>query len=545
MIDKTKKHIHRKVTLLQRAVRSNRRVRILANSAGVLTVIGLSWLALAVSLRADTAGTSSFDAENGTKSGVTTVADASASGGSAIQFGNTSTQLGSTASSVSQYGITWTFDKAYPVGKFANGDWWVAGPVTVTAISPAFTGTQNGWEVNPNSGTQQGLDNRLDGFQASRVPSLPYVATAGKSIIKGVSKSGTCGNDGQFHYPCLTTAAVLTVLGSVPANNGANTFRPPFFGTNKPLYTTTQLRTDKLSSRASVAGAPSLAQAARRFQRVQVDYGNTWYGRYMHPSQNYAFVDNPSNDQVSEYGAELGRDAADVALRLLLNDSLSSKMPAVINYVQAGIDIYGMHSGGVTWVSDGGHFLGRKLLAVYAAVLLDDPTMKAEISNAAYATYGDDGHAYYTTNSQTIAALQAAGYKPALWGKPCGNGEYERQQLEDVGPRDCRDPIAMIDGGEAPGDSYQGCCTSQPMKGTSLAARLLPGAKAVWNYPAYHDYVDRWVGFGAWGAPDNWNSLGRTPARNYASRHGTVKDGGSYGSQFIDNMWTTYRSSAE
>jgi hypothetical protein len=513
---------------------------------GVVFVVlfALFGVVLLVATRAATP-VASFETENGTLGGAATVvADAGASGGSAVRFGG-APGAGTTASSVSQYGITWTFNQEYPVGQFANGDWWVQGPVTITALTPAFTGTQNGWEVNPNSGSSQGLDNRLDGFQASRVPALPYVATAGKSIIKAVSKSGTCGNDGQFHYPCLTTAAVLTVLGSVPANNGANTFRPPFFGTAKPMYTTTQLRTDKLSSRAAVSGAPSLAGAARRYQRVQVDYGNTWYGRYMHASHNYTFNDNPNNDQVSEYGAELGIDAADVALRLLLNDTLSAKMPAVVNYVQAGIDMYGMHNGGVEWVSDGGHFLGRKLPAVFAATLLDDPTMKAEISNAEYATYGDDGHAYYTTNPQTVAAMQATGYAPALWGKPCGNGQYEQQQTNDTGPRDCRDPIGMIDGGEAPGDSYQHCCTTQPMKGASLATRLLPGAKAVWNYQPYHDYVDRWVGFGAWASPDNWNSLGRTPARNYTSRHGTAKDGGSYGSTFVNNMWNSYRSSAE
>ncbi|MBX3465197.1 MAG: hypothetical protein KF830_18675, partial [Planctomycetes bacterium] len=44
------------------------------------------------------------------------------------------------AASVGQWGITWTFDQAYQVGQFCNGDWWVVGPVTVTSITPA---TQN------------------------------------------------------------------------------------------------------------------------------------------------------------------------------------------------------------------------------------------------------------------------------------------------------------------------------------------------------------------------------------------------------------------
>lgn len=475
-----------------------------------------------------------------------TVADAGASGGSAVRFGtSTPAPAPTTAGSVSQYGITWTFDKPYPVGQFANGDWWVAGPVTITAMSPAFTGTQNGWEANPNSGDLQGLDSRLEGFQAGRVPALPYVATPGKSIIKGVSKSGACGNDAQFHYPCLTTAAVLTVLGSVPPDGGKDSFRPPFFGADKPMFPTSQLKLASLPSKAPVAGAKTLAEVARRYQRVQVDYGSNWYVRYMHASHNYTFVDNPTNDQVSEYGSELGIDADEVALRLMLNDATAAKMPAVINYVQAGIDYYGMHKGGVKWTSDGGHFLGRKLPAVFAAVMLDDPGMKSEISGATDNTYGDDGQAYYTSNPKTVAAMQAAGYKPALYGKFCDPGEYEEQQSIDRGPRDCRDPIGMIDGGEAPGDSYQYCCVMQPLKGASLAARLLPGGKAVWNHDATHDLVDRWVGFGAWAVPDDWNSLGRTPSRNYTANHGKFKDEGYYDSTFVNNMWTAYRSSAQ
>ena len=38
--------------------------------------------------------------------------------------------------SVSQHGMTWTFDKPTRVGQFINGDWYVVGPVTVTAIDP-------------------------------------------------------------------------------------------------------------------------------------------------------------------------------------------------------------------------------------------------------------------------------------------------------------------------------------------------------------------------------------------------------------------------
>jgi len=43
------------------------------------------------------------------------------------------------ATSVSQYGITWTFDKDYPTGQFCTGDYWVVGPVTaIEFLSPNF-----------------------------------------------------------------------------------------------------------------------------------------------------------------------------------------------------------------------------------------------------------------------------------------------------------------------------------------------------------------------------------------------------------------------
>ena len=35
--------------------------------------------------------------------------------------------FGATASSVTQWGITWTFNADYEVGQFVTGDWWVVG----------------------------------------------------------------------------------------------------------------------------------------------------------------------------------------------------------------------------------------------------------------------------------------------------------------------------------------------------------------------------------------------------------------------------------
>ncbi len=47
------------------------------------------------------------------------------------------------ATSVSQFGITWTFDADYPVGQYVNGDYYVVAPsgVRITSISPKSTYT--------------------------------------------------------------------------------------------------------------------------------------------------------------------------------------------------------------------------------------------------------------------------------------------------------------------------------------------------------------------------------------------------------------------
>src|SRR5512135_1661035 len=38
---------------------------------------------------------------------------------------------------ISQYGITWTFEKPVKSGQFITGDWWVIGPVKIIKIDPA------------------------------------------------------------------------------------------------------------------------------------------------------------------------------------------------------------------------------------------------------------------------------------------------------------------------------------------------------------------------------------------------------------------------
>ncbi|MBW2457588.1 MAG: hypothetical protein JRI68_23990 [Deltaproteobacteria bacterium] len=458
---------------------------------------------------------------------------------------------------ISQHGVTLTLDQSYTCGRFANGDYWVVpqsagGTVTIASMTPAFNGTENGWEVNPDSTSDQGFDSRAHNFDAGRVPALPYVAGADQAIVKAVSVDV---NDVDCR-PCLDTAIVVTVLDEAPPGDGATIFRPPYFGPAKPLYDTSALRVEALPSLAPTADTPSLDGLATRYERVQLDHQGNWIGRAIHPVQN-----------MPDYGASIGHDSGNAALRLMLDDSVDDKLPALINFVQFGIDLHHMLLGGLEWSANGGHHNGRKLALVFAAELLDDQAMRDAIAAAPYNTFGEDGS----------LSLGAEAQIP-LWGQPCGEQSYWTNQTDQSGNRACIDPYGTIDGGQMPADSYQFCCNSGMWKGTSLALLLMPSLRCLWDYELFVEYVDRWIERGAHTQPDpcapsdgDHNNYGVTfgPDGNggciedtdstctaaeladgasepcigrWPGKHGAGQDDGYYTSAFAAAMWTEYRS---
>lgn len=97
--------------------------------------------------------------------------------------------------SLTQHGITWAFDKDVKAGTFANGDYWVVGPVNVVGITTdlhaeGFTqqAGEDGSMVNPGTDSRQGYDRRLNSYDenlnaglAGGTPAVPgiYPLTGG------------------------------------------------------------------------------------------------------------------------------------------------------------------------------------------------------------------------------------------------------------------------------------------------------------------------------------------------------------------------------
>ncbi len=160
-----------------------------------------------------------------------------------ILMATASATSAATTDSISQHGITWTFDKEYEYGQFVNGDYWVVGPVTIVDIDPASTDidgrVMNGSMINPNgdndrSGSDKsnthGFDSLASGFESSLnvarpggedlSASNPLVIGADASLVS--SKSFV---DDRGTGPQLEDFAVLTVLSEAPP---ANSFRPAY-----------------------------------------------------------------------------------------------------------------------------------------------------------------------------------------------------------------------------------------------------------------------------------------------------------------------------
>jgi len=477
------------------------------------------------------------------------------------------------ASSVMQYGMTFTFDAQQTVGQYANGDYWVLGPITLVSTSPAFDGQHHGFEVDPDSIQQNGFDYRLDTFNASRVPKLPLKIIGPASIVKTVS---VLPLNNTKCLPCLQTATVLTVVSAIPPDNGASQFRPGYFGSNKRFFGTASAQVANLPNLkpSKLAHPVDFSEVITQFQKVQLDHKADWPSEFLHP------VDN-----MPAYGAYITIATGKAGIRLLEADVLTNTTHghcALIMFLQAGIDWHSMLSNGMYWPANGGHEAGRKLPLTFAAWLFNDVEMKNNVINASgheLNKFQEDGEVYMGGTDST----------KVLWGAQheggCNNeNDYWTLVKTGDGNRICADPYRLIDGGPIPGDTYQFCCNSMPWKAGALAIHLIPEMKRIWNYVPYTLYEERWVTFGTWSQPDDCapmsgkctdasacstakpcktgnckyndpdgktfgpdgkggcikdtdssDGIGRFP-----QLHGTHKNDGYYAIEYVDEMWTLF-----
>ena len=373
--------------------------------------------------------------------------------------------------SVSQWGITWSFDKAYPCGRFVNGDWFVVADsdgVVIVDIQPEPAGGRNGFEVDPvadGTNRRQPYDSReeITIYDPSLQPELPVTVYAGSSLVSTISNPDeyTCSSgwvrpeqtrirrwnlDHCVSVAVLETAAVLTVLDEPPPSGS---FRPPYVAGEKPIYSSKNLRRELLLSLPGDVRSrtpPSLSLMETHFQRLWLDHLSSLHVRRVHPLYN-----------MQDYYAGISTAAGLGALSLLLDYPLEEKEKLLIYYVQVGIDLYGMIETGHYFHRHGN---GRKMNILFAGLMLDHEGMLG-MSQREF----PHGHGFHEDCSTY----------------------YDNEGVPRWGTRHCIDPSVSDES-----SSYRTCCTSSTWVGTALAARLL-GLMDVWDHPPFFDYIDRWM----------------------------------------------------
>lgn len=428
--------------------------------------------------------------------------------------------VGQTTRSITQYGITWTFDRDHEFGQFVNGDYWVVGPVAIHSISPGWDGERHGSMINPAPGWPHGYHTKVFSYEPALNVAIgvsstnPLIVPSGSSLVStvGCSEGEPCATDVRVSMPgaplpSLVTAAVLTVLPTQPPNSGTTVFRPPYTNTTKLLYSSQNLhielfpRLPFVPSRPSIL--PNISSLATSFRRVWLDHKYNWPGRYLHPSQN-----------MPNYGRDMARSENDGFLSLLLDYSDSEKRDLSIGLIQIGIDNYGvlksardnnlvefgLFGGGA------GQGSGRKLPILFAGVMLDKPELIQEMNAAGSLPFQEDCQTFYASQDDVNrypALFPTVG--AVYWGtEHCSNPGKDNRDL-----------------------GYRSCCSSNVWNGAVLFSIVMSDSRGIsfrdlWDHVELFDYEDHYMDPSFPGSPavGSWT-------RSF--------------SDFAEEMWDTYR----
>jgi len=440
----------------------------------------------------------------------------------------TTSAWAATTNQISQFGITWTFDKAYEYGQFANGDYWVVAegaPATVkiTDITPRSTVdngiTRHGTMINPKSGdinpnfgngkhTYQGFDSRLynydisynkgrpSGFDISA--SNPMIVSAGSSVI---SAKSTLNATWDFTNNCLLTVAVLTVLDTAPP---VDSFRPGYSGDDKAVkFNAADLDYSKLGRYLLTGATTPLVQGTgthganddayqadtweRMVERPWLDFAYVEGGTYMHPQYNSAFDGGALAGQVSQ-------------IALVLNSSNytnAEKSKLFIRFVQVGIDNYSIHEGQNialdTWRGTGQICAGRKFPILFAGIALNDNSMLNIGTDGRGVRFGEDEQTFYVTQYD-IDHYSPTPVPPQVTRLSINDSVviyYTNEHLDipEWG-------IMHYDGPQYDNFNWVGApyrTSNGPYWAGFILAAQMMHMKSLWNHDALFDYMDRYM----------------------------------------------------
>jgi len=430
--------------------------------------------------------------------------------------------------SISIDGVTWKFSTAVPVGRFVNGDYYVVGKVTVVNIYPLSTvgNGRNGSVLNmpANNNSLSPFDNRVSANRYT--PQLriypPFAMHPGDALISSVSV------DQIGDFPAwlregeetpespVRSVSVLTCLAAAVS---ADAFRPSYADRSQRIYYANDLRRRILPNLTKVSHTPDISVVASHFRRPWLDV--CFFG--FDAAVEYQAV----------YGREVGRSVGMASLLLMLNFTTVEKDQLLINFVQYGIDLWGIvRAGYAGWPAHGGHGTGRKWPIIFAGIMLGDPDMAAPNKTYPNLRFGEDMQTM-RDKGWTGANVVYAGHQGVWNGKPVSStpswGPYENLHPSLWQSTFSGDSWYYI------GEDYRRCCTSIAWIGEGLAARIMH-AETLWNHDPFFEYVDRWMTEND--AP-NVATIKSSTGLDYSA---DWQSEGQAWDTFVDEMWIGYRT---
>lgn len=430
--------------------------------------------------------------------------------------------IAATTNKITKDGITWNFSVPVEFGQFVTGDPFILSPpegITISAISPAPLPGRNGTMINPSTGTQA-YDDRISYYSKDLGLTPPFTALPGSSIVSTVSLQTSDESPDGYIYPTwgssrispthvkLKNASILTVLSSVPPPDA---YRPPYIGTNKPLYRTSQIQKNLVPNIPTDPPPRTLTFYERSLARPWLTHIYDFTARELHPSEN-----------MPNYHRDVGILLSEVSLLLLSNRSSTTLLNG---FIQTGIDQYAM---AISGKGDSALFDWQ---IIYTGLLLDRPDIyNVFVEQRSLTPPRSIEHFYFYTNrlskidSKIVPPGKTWTGSDVFFRKGYGDKEHEHLHPTEWAQVD--------DGGGLKQENYRQCCDSTPHLGMALAAEILNMTQYFPNR-ALAQYLRRWMN-------EPFNQTFAVQVRavypDFKSTAGTL------GSKFADNIWSRYSS---
>jgi hypothetical protein len=433
--------------------------------------------------------------------------------------------------SLTQHGITWTFDREVEVGQFVNGDCYVIGACFVVDIDPKPENGRNGSTVNLGINHMRSpFDDRTQGkrFDPENYLSLPISLKPNDSLISSVSvikkkqrPSILVPNGREKALSAVRSYSVLTCLDTAVS---ADAFRPAYCVGDKTIYYANDLKRDLLPKLEPVEYMPN---------------PDLFIWMYQRPWMEVCFFNfDAAAEYQAQYGRETSRAFGNASLLLCVDIDAKKKEKLLINCVQYGIDLWGIAQAGYQWNALGGHGNGRKWPIVFAGMMLGDDNMSCPTESLAHAVFSEDEQTRYEK------AWHGA---TVVYGGHMGESkadDYRQILHEVVHPKDWPVNLDARKKWQLPGitnESYRRCCTSSSWVASALAMHAMK-AEDNWAHPAFFDYVDRWMTEDDTVILETINAeLEKRGLDQRARGHKTSAQGMAWDT-FVIEMWEKYRA---